>query len=236
LLYVTLLIAQISDPHIRLDDDASVPGLERAAQRVAALEPAAVLLTGDIADTGAPEEYEAATRALAPIQAPIHRTAGNHDRFDERQQYVAEVGHVRVLMCDTSVPGRDDGSLELDWIEQQLEPDTPTIIAMHHPPVAMGLAWLDEIALPAEQSAALAELLRANPQVKLVAAGHVHRAATASLGGCTVVTAAGTHIQAELDFDAPGMATTRDAPASVLVHAFLEDGRVITHVEPIQPR
>jgi 3',5'-cyclic AMP phosphodiesterase CpdA len=228
-----LLIAQITDPHIKLDDEASIAGLERAAERVAGLHPAAVLFTGDIADTGAPEEYEAATRALAPIQAPVYRTAGNHDRFEERQQYVAEVEHVRLVVCDTSQPGRDDGSLDVDWIEQQLTPGVPTIIAMHHPPVAMGLPWLDVIALPAEQNAALAELLRVNPQVKLVAAGHVHRAATASLGGCTVVTGAGTHIQAVLDFDAPGMATTREEPPSVLVHAFLDDGSVITHVQPV---
>lgn len=228
-----LLIAQISDPHIRLDDEPSIPGLERAAERVAALNPAAVLLTGDIADTGAPEEYEAATRALAPVQAPVYRTAGNHDRFDERQQYVAEAGHVRLVVCDTSQPGRDDGSLDVDWIVQQLEPGTPTIIAMHHPPVAMGIAWLDRIALPKEQTVALAELLTANPQVALVAAGHVHRAATASLGGTLVVTAAGTHIQSTLDFEAPGMATNRQEPPSVLVHAFLDDGSVVTHVQPV---
>ena len=228
-----MLIAQLSDPHIRLDDEASQPALARAAERVAALGPDAVLLTGDIADTGDPEEYEIATRLLAPIQAPVYTTAGNHDRYDERQQYVAEVGKVRILVCDTSQPGRDDGALDVDWIEQQLEPGVPTIIAMHHPPVAMGLPWLDEIALPSDQTAALAELLKANPQVALVAAGHVHRAATASLGGTTVVTAAGTHIQSTLDFDTPGMATNRDEPPSVLVHAFLDDGSVITHMQPV---
>ncbi|MBE2320146.1 metallophosphoesterase [Solirubrobacter sp. CPCC 204708] len=229
------LIAQLSDPHLRLDDEASVRGLERAAARVAALNPAAVLLTGDIADTGAPEEYEAAVRALAPIQAPVYRTAGNHDRFEERQQYVAEVEPVRLVVCDTSVPGRDDGSLDVDWIESQLEPGTPTIIAMHHPPVAMGLAWLDEIALPREQTEALAGLLRRNPQVVRVVAGHVHLAATATLGGCSVVTCAGTHIQAVSDFDATGMVTSREEPPSVLVHAFLDDGAVITHVVPVTP-
>lgn len=229
-----LLIAQLSDPHIKLDDDdVSHTALAAAAERVASYKPAAVLFTGDIADTGAPEEYESAVRALAPIHAPVYRTAGNHDRFEERQQYVAEVEHVRLVVCDTSRPGRDDGSLDVGWVEQQLDPGVPTIIAMHHPPIAMGLAWLDEIALPAEQTAALAELLRANPQVVRVVAGHVHRVATASLGGCTVVTAAGTSIQAGLDFEAPGMVLTAEEPPSVLIHAFLDDGSVITHVQPV---
>lgn len=228
-----LVIAQLSDPHVRLDDEASITGLERAAECVASFKPAAVLLTGDIADTGAPEEYEAATRALAPIQAPVYRTAGNHDRFDTRQQYVADVEGVRLVVCDTSQPGRDDGSLDVDWVEQQLEPGVPTIIAMHHPPIAMGLEWLDVIALPGEQNQALARLLAANPQVVRVAAGHVHKAATATLGGVTVVTCAGTHIQTSLAFEDPGMVTTRDEAPSVLVHAFLDDGSVVTHVQPV---
>jgi len=61
----------------------------------------------------------------------------------------------------------------------------------------------------------------------------VPRAATASLGGTTVVTAAGTHLPSTLDFETPGMATNRDEPPSVLVHAFLDDGTVITHVQPV---
>ena len=227
------VIAQLSDPHIRLDDEASQPALARAAERVAALEPDAVLLTGDIADTGDPEEYAAATRLLAPIQAPIFSTAGNHDRYAERQQYVAEVGHIRVLVCDTSQPGRDDGALDVEWLEAQIVPAVPHIIAMHHPPILMGLTWLDEIGLPQHDRAALALLLDANPQVVRVVAGHEHRAATASLGGCTVVTCAGTNVQAALDFEAPGIELAPGEPPSILVHAFLEGGQVITHVQPV---
>jgi len=228
-----VLIAQLSDPHIRLDDEASQSALARAAERVAALEPDAVLLTGDIADTGDPEEYEVAKRLLAPIQAPIYTTAGNHDRYDERQQYVAEVGNVRILVCDTSQPGRDDGALDVEWLEAQIVPAVPQIIAMHHPPVLMGLQWLDEIGLPRHDRAALATLLDANPQVVRVVAGHVHKASTAALGGCTVVTCAATNIQAALDFEAPGMKLAEGEPPSFLVHAFLESGQVITHVQPV---
>jgi 3',5'-cyclic AMP phosphodiesterase CpdA len=230
---VTLLIAQLSDPHIRLDDETSQPALARAAERVAALNPDAVLLTGDIADTGDPEEYEVAARLLAPIQAPIFSTAGNHDRYAERQQYVAEAGNVRILMCDTSQPNRDDGALDVEWLEAQIVPAVPTIIAMHHPPVQMGLPWLDEIGLPQHQRAALAALVDANPQVVRVVAGHVHRASHATLGGCAVVTCAATNVQAELDFETSAVALAPDEPPSFLVHAFLDSGQVITHVQPV---
>ena len=73
-------------------------------------------------------------------------------------------------------------------------PDMPTIVAMHHPPILMGLPWLDEIGLPAEEREALADLLRRSPQVLRVVAGHVHRASANTLGGCGVVTCASTNI------------------------------------------
>ena len=72
-----MLIAQLSDPHIRLDDEASSPRWRGPPSASLALDaPDAVLLTGDIADTGDPEEYELAARLLAPIQAPVYTTAG----------------------------------------------------------------------------------------------------------------------------------------------------------------
>jgi hypothetical protein len=104
---------------------------------------------------------------------------------------------------------------------------------MHHPPVLMGLQWLDEIGLPQHDRAALATLVDANPQVVRVVAGHVHKTSTAALGGCTVVTCAATNIQAALDFEAPGMKRAEGEPPSFLVHAFLESGQVITHVQPV---
>jgi 3',5'-cyclic AMP phosphodiesterase CpdA len=139
---------------------------------------------------------------------------------------------VRILVCDTSIPDRDDGSLDLEWLAAQLEPDVPTIVAMHHPPLLMGLPWLDRIGLPREQRDGLAGLLRTNPQVLRVVAGHVHRASSNVLGGCSVVTCASTNIASELDFATDEMVLAREPP-SLLVHALLDSGELITHVQPI---
>ena len=59
------LIAQLSDPHLRLGEPVSQDAFAAAVARVLTLNPlpAAVLLTGDIADTGDPEEYEIAVAA-----------------------------------------------------------------------------------------------------------------------------------------------------------------------------
>ena len=67
------VIAQITDPHLRADQP------QRAEQFAAAIEAvaisdvavAAVLLTGDVADTGSPADYEPVPTALAQLDAPL---------------------------------------------------------------------------------------------------------------------------------------------------------------------
>jgi 3',5'-cyclic-AMP phosphodiesterase len=230
------LIAQLSDPHIRLDDPVSQEALAAAVARVLELNPlpAAVLVTGDIANSGDPAEHARALELLAPLPMPVHRLAGNHDLFGERMRYTADAPGVRIVACDTSIPGRDDGTLEVAWLGDRLAEDreTPTIVAMHHPPLDIGLPWLDRIGHTPEHRAALAELLKAAPNVLRVVAGHVHRVVHDTLAGCGVITCTSTNIQSELDFAADDMLLTTEPP-SLLVHALLDSGELISHVHPI---
>ena len=58
---------------------------------------------------------------------------GNHDALDWSGPYAAECGELRLVVCDTTIRGRDDGHLDLDWLEAQLRGDGPTVVAIHHP-------------------------------------------------------------------------------------------------------
>jgi 3',5'-cyclic-AMP phosphodiesterase len=229
------LIAQLSDPHIRLDDEVTHAKFAAGVDRVLALDPlpAAVLVTGDIANAGDPREHALADGILARLPMPVHRVAGNHDLFEDRTQYVTEAGGMRIVLCDTSVHGRDDGALDVAWLAERLAEDatTPTLVAMHHPPMDIGISWLDELGLPRADREALGALLRESPQVKRVVAGHVHRTITATLGGCAVVTCTSTNVQSGLDLVSPE-ATLVQEPPSILVHALLGD-ELVTHVQPI---
>jgi 3',5'-cyclic AMP phosphodiesterase CpdA len=229
------VIAQLSDPHIRLDDEATHRALGAAVDRVLALRPlpAAVLVTGDVSNHGDPAEHALAASLWGRLDLPVHVVAGNHDLLPERTRFAVEAGGVRLIGCDTSIHGRDDGSLDVEWLAERLAEDerTPTIVAMHHPPVEIGLPWLDEIGLPRADREALAALLRRSPQVKRVVAGHVHRALATTLGGVGVVTCASTNIQAALDFETPEMALASEPP-SILVHVPL-GGEIVTHVQPV---
>jgi 3',5'-cyclic AMP phosphodiesterase CpdA len=104
---------------------------------------------------------------------------------------------------------------------------------MHHPPVLIGLPWVDAIGLPAADRAALAELLSASPHVRAVVAGHVHRTVVATLAGCPVLTCPSTNVQARLELGATEPSLVNEPPA-ILVHA-LVDGELVTHVQPTTP-
>lgn len=242
---MTTLLAHISDPHLRVGpaDQGSAAALARAVAAVLALDPLphAVIVTGDLAEHASAEEYERVRELLAPLPMPVHVLAGNHDDPDTMRQhfplagageyrYTVDCGGLRVIGCDTSRRGRDDGELDLDWLEAQLAADAPAIVTMHHPPLITGIGGLDEIGLPAAQRAALAALLARAPQVRCVAAGHVHRGAFAVLGGCGVVACPSTNLQAKLQIRSEGYEIGDDPPAMVL-HALI-DGELVSHVQP----
>ena len=164
-------IAQISDPHVGLHTDFadSIEALEKAVAAVGAMDPApvAVLLTGDLTYDGNPAEYECVRELLEPLEMPVHPIPGNHDRREnlrdafsdhpgiaaagEFLDYVVDCGPVRVLNLDTQIEGEAGGAIgakRIDWIERELGLlDGPSILAMHHAPVGVGLSEFDEIGL-----------------------------------------------------------------------------------------
>jgi Icc protein len=241
-----VILAQLSDPHVLVGrgDRGSAESLAAGVRAVLALRPHpdAVLLSGDLADTAAPAEYERVRELLAPLPMPVHVLPGNHDdraalreffpvEGAEEYRYVVEVGGVRLVVCDSTEPGRPEGRLDVGWLEAQLGAPR-VVVAMHHPPFPVGMPALDEIALGAADTAALAALLRRSPQVLRVVCGHTHRAAFGVLGGCGVFSCPGVHLTARLEIGAPGYEVVAEPPAFA-VHVAL-DGSVTTHVQPIE--
>jgi 3',5'-cyclic-AMP phosphodiesterase len=246
------LLAQLTDPHVRVDGDdgASARALAAAVDAVLALRPAphAVLVTGDLAEHGEAREYERVRELLAPLPMPVHVLPGNHDDRDalrehfgldgagapgEPVQYTTRCGDLRVVVCDTTLPGRDDGCVRTDWLEEQLiaEPSAPTVVAMHHLPVRTGITVADQIGVPDANAHALAALLARSPQVRRVITGHVHRTVAGSLGGCTVLACASTYLQGRLEIGLTEFQLVSEPPVFAL-HALI-DGEVASHVQPI---
>ena len=77
----------------------------------------------------------------------------------------------------------------------QLDAHEPgaAILFMHHPPVLLGVPWLDRIGL--EQRELLQGLLLREPRIRLVCCGHVHHETSNDVGSAPVVTTPSTGLQ-----------------------------------------
>lgn len=248
------LLVQLSDPHIGATWASPDPTtrLAGAVSAVRAMPESrdAVLVSGDLADHATDAEYEEASALLAKLGTPVHVLPGNHDdrarlrrHFGtpgagaEPIRYSADLGPMRLVVVDTTIPGRDDGALErdqLDWLDAELAraPRVPTIVAMHHPPLSTGIPPSDEAGLPASHRRALGDVLGRHAHVQTVAAGHVHRSVTSRLSGCPVVTAPSTYVQLRLGFGSNEIDLAENEPSGFLVHA-LVDGEIVSHLQPI---
>jgi 3',5'-cyclic AMP phosphodiesterase CpdA len=227
-----LILAQISDPHID-GDEASAESLAAGVRAVCALRPSpdAVLVSGDLAETAAPEEYARVRELLAPLEMPVYTLPGNHDDPGALPApAVYDVAGVRLVLCDSTIPGRDEGRLDVEWVAAQIG-DGPAIVAMHHPPFDIGMPALDEISLLGDDRAALAELLASSPQVLRVICGHTHRAAFGTIGGCPAMTCPGIHLTARLEIGALGYEIAREPPGFAL-HVTVGDD-VVSHIQPV---
>jgi 3',5'-cyclic-AMP phosphodiesterase len=248
------LLVQLSDPHIGASwgDGDPVAKLAAAVDAVLALEesPDAVLVSGDLADHAADDEYEQVRALVGRIDAPAYVLPGNHDDRDalhrhfgvpgasgQPVQYAADLGPLRLVVLDSTRPGEDRGELDrerLGWLDRTLAeaPGAPTVVAMHHPPFTVGIPVWDAIGLPAADRLALGELLGRQPHVRRVVAGHVHRAIAAELGGRVVLSVPSTYVQGLLDFDVTELELSAD-PAGFALHA-LVDGELVSHIQPVR--
>ena len=86
-------------------------------------------------------------------------------------------------------------------------------MALHHPPVRIGIAELDDIRLPPADAAALGVVLARFPQVRRVVCGHVHRGMVGALGGLPVFTCPSVYLQARLDLAGGEIDLIPGAPA-----------------------
>jgi 3',5'-cyclic AMP phosphodiesterase CpdA len=231
------MLAQLSDPHIRLGDDAPDRALAAAVAAVAALDPApdAVLVSGDLADTGDPREYARVRELLAPLPMPYHVLPGNHDDVTALEaefgpaEYAVDAGDLRLVAVDSTIPGGPgDGRIPLDRLEARLTNGKPTIVAMHHAPLVTGVRPMDELGVPREDRERLAELFRRHPEVKRVVTGHLHRTIVGAVGGVPIFTCPGVHLQLELDFTG-GEIDSNDDPPGYALHLLL-DGEVTSHL------
>ncbi|MEU5695125.1 metallophosphoesterase [Actinosynnema sp. NPDC020468] len=202
-----LTIVQFSDTHLLPEGELmhgsvdTLVNLEAATAAVAAsgARVDAILITGDLADHGAPEAYRRLRAAVEPfaagLGAKVLYAMGNHD---SREAFATELGapfdsthrfgDARVVVLDSTIPGRHDGRLtadQLEWLRAELAAPAPagTVLALHHPPLRSPHPTVDVLRL--KNSAELGAVL-AGTDVRLVVTGHAHYAGCGAVGGVPV--------------------------------------------------
>ncbi|WP_420451013.1 phosphodiesterase [Ilumatobacter sp.] len=201
------LIAQLSDLHVVTSDTDAELHVDNVARVRAVVSSVvredapvdAVVITGDLVNDEHPREYEVLAELLAPIDAPVLVVPGNHDSRDlvreafptlawvdaDHASWVAEVAGVRVVGLDSTRPGHPGAELDDErarWLETVLAVgfDGPTVIAMHHPPFATGIGWMDDSGFVGREL--FVEVL-ATSSVDRILCGHVHRPISSSVAG-----------------------------------------------------
>lgn len=256
-----VLIAQISDLHIKPPGALAYGRVDtaRALKRcVAALnefkpKPDIVVISGDLADTPTPEEYEYLKRLLAPLNLPFVSIPGNHDsremlRAAFPQTYCfasgplnqrVEVGGLDLVLLDSSVYGQPHGELDgptLQWLDATLvsSPSRPALLFLHHPPFKTGIWHMDRQDL--FNAGELASIVRCHPRVQLIAAGHVHRATLTMFAGVPTTICPAPNHAVDLDLTQLREPSFKVEPPAFHLHSWFPGegfGSVVTHQVPI---
>ena len=239
-----LVIAHVSDNHF--GNEAQDPGLRNAAvmDHLLAMSPRpdVLVVTGDVADHGSPEEYAEARAWLDRWDGPLAVCPGNHDVREAfvdgigiGTRTVVDVAAVRFVMLDSLVDADETGRVDpgrlgddqLAWLDARLAEDArPTYVCLHHPPVTIGLGLMDPIRL--RDGDALAAVLVRHPHVVATLVGHAHTMSATTFAGRPLLIGGGVVSTVTAEAEAPPT-IWYDAPPSLALHLVGDDGRVTTH-------
>ena len=252
-----MLICQLTDLHVRpVGKPANRVSetnvfTERAFRAVARLTPRpdVVVITGDLTECGLDAEYANLSHLLRKfLPMPVFVIPGNHDRrgclrealkhlpgvtADARYvQYTVDDYPVRLVMLDTLVPAAGHGELrpeQLEFLDRSLTaaPDKPTIVAMHHPPFACGIAHMDRINL--RNAAAFAAIIARHRQVERIICGHHHRPILARVGYTVASICPSVAHQVEMTLNPNDRGAFIFEPPAFQLHRWTEADGVVSH-------
>ena len=157
-----------------------------AVAEIAALDPDAVVVKGDLTTHGTRKEYEDFLACYGAFADRLVTVRGNHDSGGGAD-FAAEPVQERVLpgvvlaVLDTSVPGGSSGRVTADqteWLDElAARSDRPVLVLGHHHPWNPDSADRrpDYFGIDPEGSERLVQVVARRPAIVAYAAGHTHR-------------------------------------------------------------
>ncbi len=139
---------------------------------------------------------------------------------------------VRLVMLDTLVPGAGHGELgpeQLEFLDRALAaaPDKPTIVGMHHPPFACGIAHMDRINL--RNIPEFAAIIGRHRQVERIICGHHHRPIVARLAHAIASIAPSVAHQVEMTLNPHDSGAFNFEPPAFQLHRWTAADGIVSH-------
>jgi Icc protein len=163
-----------------------------AAAEMAAINPAAVIVKGDLSLDGALEEWAAFEECYrTPFTDRLHVVRGNHDSYRHQDAYAGDqridLPGVTIALLDTAIPGSTSGDItpgQADWLDALAAAAThPVIVMGHHQQWITGTSADpseskrsdDYFGIHPDGSDRLDEVCARRRSILAYAAGHTHR-------------------------------------------------------------
>ncbi len=255
-----MLIAHISDAHVA-EYGKKAYGLvptseyfERCINHMNNFEPKLdlVLITGDLCNNPTPGENQRAADILSELKIPYYIVPGNHDKreyllnsfkaacpteLDGFIQYTIEDFDVRIIALDSVTEGKSGGTLcktRLEWLDKKLaeQPDRPTMIMLHHPPVRYGVHETDTDGFVGAEE--FGDIIEKYSNIERVLCGHVHMNCHAGWRNTTISTAASMGMQLGLDLTLVKESEFSIHPPSYQLHYKSLDAELISYVVSVR--
>ena len=248
------VFAHISDIHLGQDrDDGGVRARERTERVLRFLdglpgELDAVILTGDVADHGTPQEYAEAAELLGASRHTPLLCPGNHDvrgayragLLDGDPADTSPVNRLHVLpgatfaMCDSSIPGGATAISTTRPSTGSTPPspgppsDRPAFVCFHHPPLPLHGQYVDPIRQFGEDR--LAAVVERHEHVAALLCGHSHTPAATTFAGRPLIAAPGVVSTLKMPWEGETDGPIDYAlPPMLAFHVHDDEGRLTTH-------
>ena len=156
-----------------------------AVAEIAAIDPALVVVKGDLTRDGEDEEFDAFERCYRDAFGDrLAVVRGNHDAYWGQHRYAGDtridLPGVTVALIDTTIPTQTTGQVRIEtlaWLDELAgTADRPVIVMGHHQQwTGSGSRSPDYFGINPDDSDALTELIARHRSVIAYSSGHTHR-------------------------------------------------------------
>ncbi|MET0920981.1 MAG: metallophosphoesterase [Acidimicrobiia bacterium] len=150
------------------------------------LDPDAVVVKGDLTDTGRPEEYAEFLEVYGALGERMHHVRGNHDAIRDDTlartgaPYAVPLAGVTLAVLDTTRAGAVGGVLsadQIEWLDElAASSKVAVLVFVHHPPWELESPFHVDPAyvIARDDTVALYDVIDRRSRIAGVFAGHTH--------------------------------------------------------------